>query len=52
MLEYAAEIDADLIVLGTYGRRGLSRALLGSTTERVVRTADVPVLAVQMGDAG
>ena len=52
ILEYADEVDADLIVLGTHGRRGLSRALLGSTTERVVRTADVPVLAVRIDDAG
>jgi len=47
--EYADEHDADLIVMGTHGRTGVERVLLGSTTERVVRTADCPVLTV--GDA-
>ena len=42
----AAESRADLIVLGTHGRRGLSRALLGSVAERVVRMARLPVLTV------
>lgn len=44
---YAAEHDVDCIVLGTHGRTGLSQRLLGSTTERVVRFANVPVLAVK-----
>jgi nucleotide-binding universal stress UspA family protein len=34
----------DLVVMGTHGRTGLQRALLGSVTERVVRTCPVPVL--------
>jgi nucleotide-binding universal stress UspA family protein len=42
----AQDLGADLIVMGTHGRRGLSRALLGSVTEYVVRTATCPVLAV------
>lgn len=42
----AAEIDADLIVLGTHGRRGLTRALLGSVAEHVIRTATRPVLSI------
>lgn len=42
----AAEVGADLIVIGTHGRRGLSRALLGSVAENVVRTAKVPVLTI------
>ena len=42
----AAEVHADLIVVGTHGRRGLSRALLGSVAERVVRMAQLPVLTV------
>lgn len=37
---------ADLVVMGTHGRRGLDRFLLGSVAERVVRTAGVPVLVV------
>ena len=48
--EAATELKADLIVLGTHGRRGLARALLGSVAEKVVRTATVPVLTVR-GDA-
>lgn len=46
----AAEIGADLIVMGTHGRRGVSRALLGSIAESVVRTAPCPVLTVRVGD--
>lgn len=46
----AKEIGADLIVMGTHGRTGLSRALLGSTAETVVRTAPCPVLTVRMID--
>jgi nucleotide-binding universal stress UspA family protein len=42
----AAETKADLIVVGTHGRRGLARALLGSTAERVIRTATLPVYVV------
>jgi nucleotide-binding universal stress UspA family protein len=43
----AKEVDADLIVMGTHGRRGVSRALLGSVAETVVRTAPCPVLTVR-----
>jgi nucleotide-binding universal stress UspA family protein len=43
----AAEIDADLIVVGTHGRRGLPRAILGSVAEKVVRTAGCPVFVVR-----
>ncbi|HEY5949099.1 MAG TPA: universal stress protein [Kofleriaceae bacterium] len=43
----AKEVHADLIVMGTHGRRGISRALLGSVTETVVRTAPCPVLTVR-----
>ena len=43
----AKEVGADLIVMGTHGRRGVSRALLGSITEAVIRTAPCPVLAVR-----
>lgn len=39
--------DADLVVMGSRGRSGVSRYLLGSTTERIVREVDVPVLAVE-----
>jgi nucleotide-binding universal stress UspA family protein len=38
--------EADLIIIGTHGRRGLSRALLGSVAENVIRTTSVPVLVI------
>jgi nucleotide-binding universal stress UspA family protein len=47
IVDNAREHDADLIVMGTNGRRGLSHTLLGSVAERVVRTADCPVLTVR-----
>jgi nucleotide-binding universal stress UspA family protein len=43
---YAAEHNADAIVMGTYSRTGLHRALLGSTTEEVVRKSSRPVVVV------
>ncbi|MUW14214.1 universal stress protein [Halorubrum sp. CBA1125] len=44
---YIAEHDIDLVSMGTHGRTGLDRLLLGSVTERVVRTSDVPVLTTR-----
>lgn len=44
ILSYAADHDIDLISMGTHGRTGLDRLLIGSVTERVVRSSDVPVL--------
>ena len=46
IIEQAKKWRADVIVLGTHGRRGLSRLLLGSDAEMVVREAPVPVLLV------
>jgi nucleotide-binding universal stress UspA family protein len=48
--EIAARLGADVIVIGTHGRTGLSRALLGSVAEKVVRHSRVPVVTVRMGD--
>jgi len=45
--DYAETTDVDLIVMGTHGRTGLDRVLLGSVTERVVRAASCPVLTVR-----
>jgi nucleotide-binding universal stress UspA family protein len=42
----AAEVHADLIIIGTHGRRGLARALLGSVAENVIRTSTMPVLVI------
>ena len=46
ILQAADEVHADLIVIGTHGRRGLARALLGSVAEEIVRTAPCPVVTV------
>ena len=43
----AKRFDADLIVVGTHGRRGIGRVLLGSGAEQVIRLAPVPVLTVR-----
>jgi Universal stress protein UspA and related nucleotide-binding proteins len=50
IIEYADESGSDLIVIGTQGRGGLSRRLLGSVTEQVVRLADVPVHTVRASE--
>jgi nucleotide-binding universal stress UspA family protein len=50
ILEAARDEDVDLIVMGTHGRTGLDRYLLGSVTERVVRQAEVPVLTVSFSE--
>lgn len=47
ILEYADERGADLLVMGSHGRRGFRRLLLGSVTEEVVRVAPCPVLVVR-----
>jgi nucleotide-binding universal stress UspA family protein len=46
ILDYIEDVSADLTVMGTAGQTGLSRFLLGSTTEQVIRHAETPVLAV------
>lgn len=46
IVEVADRTEADLIVLGTHGRSGFERLLLGSVTEKVVRTSPVPVITV------
>jgi len=50
IVDYAERHGLELIVMPTHGRRGLERFLLGSTSERVVRRADVPVLTMRPDD--
>ncbi|AJF26931.1 universal stress protein [Haloarcula hispanica] len=50
ILDYVDENDIDLIVMGTHGRTGVERYLLGSVAEKVVRTSDVPVLTARLGE--
>ncbi|MCS6926013.1 MAG: universal stress protein [Candidatus Binatia bacterium] len=47
VLEWAATLHPDLIVMGTHGRRGAPRFFLGSVTETVVRRAPCPVLTLR-----
>lgn len=50
ILAYAKENGIELIVMGTHGRRGLNRILLGSVADEVVHRATVPVMTVRMTD--
>lgn len=51
VVDQAKDWAADLIVIGSHGRRGMSRLILGSDAEQVVRVARVPVLLVHGSDA-
>ncbi|GAB7020374.1 universal stress protein [Halostagnicola bangensis] len=48
IVDEAAPEQCDLVVMGTHGRGGIDRLLLGSVTERVVRQCPVPVLTVRL----
>jgi len=48
--DYAREVDADVVAIGTRGRHGENRFLVGSVAERVVRTCPGPVLTVRRLD--
>ena len=52
ILEAGRRVTADLIVMGTHGRKGLSRLMLGSAAEYVVRHADCPVVTLHSPVAG
>jgi nucleotide-binding universal stress UspA family protein len=47
ILEFAQDWDVDLIVMATHGRTGLSKVMMGSVTEKVIRIAPYPVLSVR-----
>lgn len=50
ILDYQKEVDGDLIVMSTHGRRGAGRFFLGSVTEAVLRHAECPVLTLRAGE--
>jgi nucleotide-binding universal stress UspA family protein len=47
ILRFATENAVDLLIMGTHGRTGLAHMLLGSVTERVIRTSTAPVLTIR-----
>ena len=47
ILSQAAEFDASIIIMGSHGKTGLSRLLMGSVAEAIVRKAKIPVLIVK-----
>jgi len=50
ILDYAAEIRADIIIVGTHGRGGLAEFFLGSVAQKIVRSAPCPVLTVRANE--
>jgi nucleotide-binding universal stress UspA family protein len=50
IVAYATDEPVDVVVMGTHGRGGIDRLLMGSVAERVVRRSPVPVLTVRVGD--
>jgi nucleotide-binding universal stress UspA family protein len=50
IVRYAEAEGCDLVVMGTHGRGGIDRLLLGSVAEKVVRASNVPVMTVRVGD--
>ena len=49
-LTYAEDVGADAIVMGTNGRSGMDRLLMGSTAERVIQNTELPVMTVKRPD--
>ncbi len=47
ILDYAKRQEADIIIMGSHGRRGLKRMILGSVAEHVIRRAPCPVLVIK-----
>jgi len=50
IVRYAEEVHCDLVVMGTHGRGGIDRLLLGSVAESVIRASSIPVTAVPVGN--
>lgn len=48
IVDYTEENDIDVVVMGTHGRSGVDRLLLGSVAERVLRSSPAPVLAIRI----
>lgn len=51
ILDFAAQNESDIIVMGTHGRKGIDRILFGSVAEKVVKSAQVPVLTLRPNQA-
>ena len=47
IVQYAMSENADIIIMGTHGRRGIAHVLVGSVAEKVIRSASCPVLTVR-----
>ncbi len=47
IVEFAGQNDMDMIVIGTHGRKGIGRMIMGSVAEDVIRNSDCPVVAVK-----
>ena len=50
IIEIATIVGADMIIMGTHGRRGVTRIPFGSVAEKVVKTAKIPVLTIRPGE--
>lgn len=50
ILQHAQEQEIDLIVMGTHGRTGIERQLMGSVAERIVRQAPIPVVTIPLSE--
>jgi nucleotide-binding universal stress UspA family protein len=50
IVDYALDADVDVVVMPTHGRPELTKTILGSVTDKVIRSGDVPVLVVKLAD--
>jgi universal stress protein A len=48
IVKFSSENNVDMIIMGTYGKKGLERFIFGSTAEKVVRSAPCPVMTVRL----